>query len=171
MSLTPTTSRNSFVKHTFDGSLAGMPTAGSSYPINQGDIVCWDTTLNSGAGGLRTVAVQADMAKYVGVAAQQTPIASLGDSLLSLEIWQSVIVKLKGTSGETYYHFQEVYWNETVDVQTISNSTNSNARTNPVGWVIIPQDLCMNGIYSVLAGAATDVEVWLNPKYPASFLV
>jgi hypothetical protein len=166
-----TTSRNTFVKSTSDETLAGIPTGGSAYAINQGDIVVWDSTLNSGAGGIRVPAAQSDMSKYIGVAAQQTPMASLGDVLLTLEVFRSCIVKLKGTNGETYYQYTPVYWNETVDVQSVTLSTNSNARTVPVGYVIVPQDLTMAGTYSVLAGANTDLQVWLNPKYPASYLV
>lgn len=170
MSLGTTTSRNSFVKNTYDETLAGLPVK-SGAAINQGDLVIWDTTANSNAGGLRTPVTQGDMANYVGVASQQTPVASLGDSLLTLAIWRSSIIKFKGTNGETYYNFTEVYFNETADVQTITLSTNSNARTVPVGWVILPSQLGMSGVFSLVAGAATDVPVWVNPKFPISYLV
>jgi hypothetical protein len=165
-----TVSRNPDIKETYDHVLYGIPIA-LGQAINQGDLVCWDTTITTGGGtngGLRVVAAQSDMAKYMGVSEQQSPFASLGDQFYSIGIRRGGIVRLHTTASETYKMFQEVYWNETADVQTITNGTNTGGRTVPVGYIIIPQALVMNGVTTVVGAAGVDVQVWLTPNYPVA---
>jgi hypothetical protein len=160
-----TVSRNTDVKETFDASLAGIPIV-PGQAINQGDFVMWDATLNAGNGGLRTPVTQGDMATYMGIAKQQSPIASLGDLINTMGIRLVGIVRAHTTPGETYTMFQKVFFNETIDVQTITNNTNSGARTVQVGFIILPQQLTMGGSTSLLGAAGIDIQVWISPAYP-----
>ena len=163
-----TTSRNTAVKETFDHVLAGIPIV-ATQAINQGDIVCWDTSLNSGNGGLRTVTSQADMATYMGTADAQNPISSLNMNQNSLKIRRGGVVKMHTSAGETYKMFTVVYYNETADAQTITSSTATGARTVPVGYIILPQEQVDSFATFTLAGAAgVDVQVWLTPHYPVA---
>lgn len=160
-----TVSRNPMVRTTNDQYLAGIPIV-PGQAINQGDIVMWDSSLNSGNGGLRVAANQADMATYMGVSEQQSPFASLGDTFNTIKVQRGGIVKLKTTAAETYTMFQTVYFNETLDAQSITNGTNTGARTVAVGVIIIPQSAAMNGVTSVAGGAGIEIHVWLTPKFP-----
>lgn len=158
-------SRNTDRRETYDHVLAGNPIVPGQV-INQGDICTWDNTLAAGNGSMRVVTVQADMANYLGVSMQQSPFASLGDFTNSLEIRRGGIVRLKTSPGETYKQFQPVYFNETFDAQTITNTTNAGARTVPVGFAIIPPELTMNGATNLLGAAGVDIDVWLKPNFP-----
>jgi hypothetical protein len=167
MPLTATTSRNPCAIDTYDGSLAGIP-IGAGEAINQGDIVVWDPALNSGNGGLRTPAVLADMAisggGFIGIAGQMNPVASLNDALNTLQIFNKNIVRLKTTSGETYKMFTEVYWNDQVDVQTITTAA-TGGRTR-VGYAILPAYQTMNGVQSITGTTNGEIQVWLVPAFP-----
>lgn len=160
-----TVSRNTDVKETFDHTVAGIPLV-PGQAINQGDFIMWDTTLNAGNGGLRTPATQGDMATYMGVSKQQSPIASLGDLINTIAIRNGGVVRVHTTPAETYTMFQKVFFNETIDVQTITSNTNSGARTLPVGYIILPQQLAMGGSTNLLGAAGIDIQVWLSPQYP-----
>jgi hypothetical protein len=168
MSLTATSSRNPCAIETYDGSLAGVP-IGATYTMNQGDILVWDPALNAGNGGLRTPAVLADMAisggGYIGLAGQQNPLASLNDTFNTLQIFFRGIFRLKTTSGETYKMFTPVYWNDQVDVQTITNVA-TGGRTL-LGYAIIPNYQAMNGVQSITGTTNGDIQIWIKPLYPA----
>lgn len=161
-----TVSRNINLRETFDGRLHVPIVAGTV--INQGDALCWDNTLAGGNGAARVVAAQADMANFLGFAVQQDPVASIGDSLNTIEIVRSGIVRMKTTPAETYKHFQKLYFNETLDAQTITNNTNSGARTVGVGFAQIPQEPSMNGVTTWLGAVGTDIDVLITPNFPAA---
>jgi hypothetical protein len=160
-----TISRNTNVKETYDHSLAGVPIV-LGQAINQGDVVMWDTTLNSGNGGLRVAASQADMATYMGVAGQQSPIASLGDQINNLQIFIGGVFRFHTTAAEVYKMFTKVFLSETADAQTII--ANATGRTIAVGYVIIPQELVMKGVLTITGAAGIDVQVWLTPNFPVA---
>lgn len=164
-----TTSRNPVAINTFDGTLAGIP-IGVGASINQGDFVVWDPALNSGNGGLRVPTVAADMSiaggGYLGVAAQQNPVASLGDPLNTLEVFFRNIMRMKTTAGETYKMFTTVYWNDAVDVQTITTVVGTTPVRTKVGQIIIPSAQAMNGVQSITGVANGDIWVWLTPFFP-----
>jgi hypothetical protein len=162
-----TTSRNPDVKETYDHVLAGIPIV-PGQAINQGDMVCWDSSLNSSNGGLRVVAAQADMATYMGVAMQQSPFASLGDVFNTIEVRRGGAVRFNTTAAETYKMFTKVFFSETVDAQTIVASTNSGARTVACGYIILPQQLTMSGATTLVGAAGVQVQVWLTPAFPVS---
>jgi hypothetical protein len=162
-----TISRNTFIKRTFDHILAGVPIV-PNQAINQGDMVMWDVALNAGNGGLRVVATQADMATYMGVASQASPMASLGDTYSSIEILRGDIVRMHTTAAEVYKQFAKVWFNETVDAQTIVLSTNAGARTIAAGYIIIPQQATMTGVTSITGAAGVDIQVWIAPNYPVA---
>lgn len=165
LQLFATVSRNPDRRETYDHVLAGIPLV-PGQAINEGDVTTWDNTLAAGNGALRVAVTQADMANFMGVSLQQSPIASLGDTINSIEIRRGGIVLMKTTPGETYKHFQPVYFNETLDAQTITNGTNAGARTVPVGFIQIPPELTMNGVATLLGAAGTNIDVWLKPNFP-----
>ena len=164
-----TVSRNTDRRETYDHVLAGIPIVPGQV-INEGDIVVWDNALAAGNGSLRVAVAQVDMANYMGTAMQQSPIASLGDFTSSMEIRRGGIVRLKTTPGETYKHFQPVFFNETLDGQSITNGTNTGARTVPVGFAQIPPELTMNGATTLLGAAGTDIDVWIKPNFPVAVI-
>lgn len=162
-----TQSRNTNVKETYDHVLNGIPIV-LGQAINQGDIVMWDTSLSSGNGGMRVAATQGDMATYLGAAMQMSPVASLGDQVNNLGIGRGGIFRFHTTSGETYKMFTKVFLNETIDAQTIVASTNTGARTVPVGYIILPQQQVMSGVLTLTGAAGVDVQVWITPNFPVA---
>ena len=166
MALTATTSLNIALRETYDHRLHVPIVAGTV--INQGDLVMWDATLNAGNGAARTPVTQADMATFLGFAAQQSPVASIGDSYTYLEIFRGGIVRAKTTAAEVYKHFTKVFFNETLDVQTIVASTNTGARTVAVGYALMADQDMMNGITTKTGAAGVDIDVWITPNFPVA---
>ena len=167
MALTATKSSNTNIKETYDGNFAGIPIVPGSV-INEGDFVIWDPALNAGNGGARTPALPADMALanggFMGTSRQQSPIASLGDYILTIDITKQGVVRLHTTAAEVYKMFMPVYWNDAIDVQTITNVAGTRTQ---IGWIIIPQQGSMNGIQTVTGAVNVDVQVILKPLFPA----
>ena len=91
LQLFATVSRNPDRRETYDHVLAGIPLV-PGQAINEGDVTTWDNTLAAGNGALRVAVTQADMANFMGVSLQQSPIASLGDTINSIEIRRGGIV-------------------------------------------------------------------------------
>lgn len=166
MALTATTSRNPCAVDTFDGDIAGIPIAAGA-SINQGDFVVWDPAANSGNGGIRTPAVAGDMSLanggFIGIAGQQNPIASLGDPLNTLQLFFRGMYRMKTTAAEVYKMFTPVYFNDAVDVQTITSVIGTRTA---VGRIIIPQQQTMQGVQSVTGVANGDIWVWITPFFP-----
>jgi hypothetical protein len=162
-----TTPSNTHISDVYDGQIAGLA-IGSTADFNQGDMLIWDTTLNSGNGGLRVPTTQADIDYYVGIAAQTNPVTSLNDIINNSNVWKSGKFYMKTTSGETYKAFQPVYFNENADAQTITNSTATGARTKPIGFICIPQDLVVAGVLTVLGAAGVSIPVLIVPQYPVN---
>ena len=167
MALTATKSSNINILETYDGVLTGVPIVPGSV-INAGDIIIWDPALNAGNGGARTPAVQADITLasggFLGTSRQQSPIASLGDYINNIDYTKQGAVRLHTTPGETYKMFTPVYWNDAIDVQTIT--TVVGARTQIIGYIHLPQQSAMQGVLSVTGAAGVDVQVLLQPRFP-----
>ncbi len=165
--LTATKSSNVNIIETYDGVLTAVPIVPGSV-INSGDIIIWDPALLSGNGGARTPTVQADIALanggFLGTSRQQSPVASLGDYLNNIDYTKQGAVRLHSTAAETYKMFTPVYWNEAVDVQTVTNV--STARTL-IGYIRLPQQSVMQGVLSITGAANVDLQVLLQPKFPA----
>lgn len=159
-------SQNTHNRDIFDGVLLYAPDQSGTNVVNQGDIVMFDSSLNSSKGGVRSVASQADMAEYIGCALENSILNSLNDVLLTLNVGFKNIYNFKTTAGETYTHLQKVFFNETADAQTITNGTNSGARTVAVGYIVLPQELIMNGNLSVLGAAGVSIPVAVVATYP-----
>lgn len=174
MGLSVTTSRNTRVIDTFDGKAPAFPIL-STNVMNAGDLVCWD---HSGGLSVMTPTDQADMAYYMGVADQQNIIGSgLDGSATILGKVNSMIVNRGGifwfyaTSGETYTPLQPVYFNETLSVQTVTNNTNSAARSVAVGLYFPDgQQVSRGGATNldITAGSTTVIPVWITPLYPVN---
>lgn len=150
------------------GEWPGVPISGTS-AINQGDLLMWDTAGNAGNGGARVPASQADMATYLGTAGQTNPVTSIGGNINNTNVEANgKVVQFKTTPGETYKHFDKVFFNETLDAQTIVKSTNSGARTVAVGYVQLPENLVAAGITSLTGASGVTIPVVLTPNYPAA---
>lgn len=162
------TPSNTFRFNTYDGRLAGIPIV-PGQAINQGDLLMWDTSLNSGNGGARVPAAQADMnaagGGYFGVSDNTDPVASLGDYLNNVNAIIGGVCVFKTTAGDTYKMFTKVFFNETVDAQTITSNTNAGARTIPVGYAIIKPELVMAGTLTLAGAAGVNILVSLTPFF------
>ena len=167
MALTATKSSNTNVKETYDGVFAGIPIVPGSV-INEGDIVIFDPALNAGNGGVRTPTVAADISLagggFMGTSRQQSPIASLGDFILTIDITKQGVVRMHTTAAETYKMFTPVFWNDAIDVQTITTVATGRVQ---IGWALIPQQNVMNGVLTVTGAANVDIQVILKPTFPA----
>jgi hypothetical protein len=158
--------QNTHNKDIDDGTLIYAPDQTGTNVVNQGDIVVFDATLNGAAGGARTAASQADLAKYIGVATQNSILNSLNDILLTLEVAFKNVFNFKTTAGDVYTHLAPVYFNETADAQTVTVSTNSGARTVKIGYVVLPNEFIMNGTLSVTGAAGVTIPIAIVATYP-----
>jgi hypothetical protein len=86
----------------------------------------------------------------------------------SIEVRRGGIIRLFTTAAETYKMFTKVFFNETIDAQTIVAATNSGARTVAVGYAILPQQNTMSGATTLVGAANTQIQVWLTPAYPVA---
>jgi hypothetical protein len=179
----PAQSQNTSRFDIYDGVLIYAPDLTGVKPCHQGDIVCFDGTLNSGAGGVRQAIVQADLVLnlqnpvlgYAGVAVQNSILNSLGDQLTTVEVGFKNIFNFYTTSGEIYTEGQPVYLNETVvatngNSQQITNNNNSGLRSVKIGYVHLPQDLVMAGTLSITGAANIFVPVAVIANFPAASL-
>jgi hypothetical protein len=166
-------SQNTHNKDIFDGTLVFATDQSGVHGVNQGDIAVFDSTLNSSKGGVRAVVPatgQGEMAHYVGIATQNSVLNSLNDVLLTVVIAFKNVFNLKTTASDVYTHLLPVYWNETADAQTVTVSTNSGARTIPVGYVVIPQEYLMNGNLSITGAAGILIPVAIVAHQPVASL-
>jgi hypothetical protein len=160
-------STNNFVSNTaIDGDIAGMPVVPGQV-IYQGDVLCWDATLNSALGAVRSVTNQADMATYIGISEQQSPVASLGDTINNVNIYKQAKMKFYTNPGDVFKMWVPVYFLETAsNAQTVTTSTNSGARTVPVGYCVLTQQLVGAGVLSYTGVAGQFIHVVITPNYP-----
>jgi hypothetical protein len=166
-------SQNTHNKDIYDGTLIFATDQSGVSGVNQGDITVFDSTLNSSKGGARAVVPatgQSEMAHYIGISRQNSVLNSLNDVLLTVDVAFKNVYNLKTTAGETYLHLQPVYWNETADAQTITNNTNSGARTVVVGYIILPQEFVMNGTLSIVGAAGILIPVAIVAHTPVASL-
>lgn len=166
MATTP--AQNSHNKDIFLGDII-YPTS-SVNVVNQGDIVMNDATLNSGNGGLRAVATQADMATFAGIAKQSSVLNSLGDLLPTVAVAFKNIFNLKTTAADVYKHGSKVFFNETADAQTVTVSTNAGARTVAVGYVVLPNENLLAGNLTVTGASGVTIPVAILANFPAASL-
>lgn len=173
--LSATTSRNTRVISTDDGKSPTWPLIATNV-VNAGDLICFD---HSGGLSVKTPAAQSDMTYYIGVAEMQNPVSSgidssatiIGPGGVTLYASRSGIFRFYATAGETYTPLMPVYFNETASVQTVTNSTNSAARTIAVGLYFPGGQQQMRGgstNLDVTAVTGTVIEVWLTPAYPVN---
>lgn len=154
-----------------DGTIIHAPDQTGAHVCNQGNLGVFDTTLNSGLGGTRDVVTQADLAKFVGVALQNSILNSLNDVELTVEYAFKNVFKFKTTAGDVYTHLAPVYYNETAaDANTVTVSTNSGARTVIVGYVVLSGENIMNGILSVTGATNVQIQVAVRANYPVAAL-
>jgi hypothetical protein len=166
-------SQNTHSKDLFDGDALYATDQTGVSGVNQGDITVFDASLNSGAGGARAVVPatgQTEMAHYIGCSRQNSVLNSLNDLLLTVVVAFKNVYKFKTTAAETYHHLDAVYWNETADSQTIVKATNSGARTIIVGYVILPDELLLNGTLSITGAAGVNIPVAVVAHFPVSTL-
>lgn len=165
-------------KDIFDGSLIYATDSSGVNVVNQGDVVVFDPALNSGNGGIRSAAVQADLVLagggYAGVALQQSFVQSLGDKLATIEVAFKNVLNFNTTAAEVYKHGQPVYFNETGVAggiyNQVTNSTNAGARTVKVGYVILPNEQIMSGNLTVTGASGTTISVAIVATFPAASL-
>lgn len=160
---------NSFVFEIADGHIICPPDLSGVKPITQGQVACWDTSLNSGNGGVRPATVQADLANYVGVAEQNSVLNSLNEQLPTVRIGVKNVYLFNTTAAETYKHGTKVYFNETAsDEMTITTNTNTGARTVAVGYVLLHNQDILAGNLSVTGAAGVQVPVAIVPNWPVA---
>jgi hypothetical protein len=110
------------------------------------------------------------MGGYMGVFEGQNPVASLGDLLLNIQICFGGIIFFKTTVGDVYTQFAPVYYNETVDAQTVTVSTNSAARSIKVGYVVPGNSSLVAGAagtsWNITGASGVYVQVWIAPYFP-----
>lgn len=105
----------------------------SSFPINQGDLVYWD----SAAHLAKPIASDANAATNMGVALTPSKVSSNLDNGAApaekaIMVGWDVVATLKTTASETYYTGTVVYVG--ADAQTITTVAGSNA----IGTVLLP---------------------------------
>jgi DNA-binding XRE family transcriptional regulator len=160
-------SQNTHIRDIYDGTLVYAPDLTGTDVVNQGDIVVFDATLNGGLGGVRSAVAQADLAKYIGVATQNSVINSLNDKQTTIIVAFKNVFIFNTTAGDVYTHLAPVYFNETATgAQTVTVGTNSGARSVKVGYVVLPQELVMNGTLSITGAAGVVVQVAVAATYP-----
>ena len=139
---------------------------------NQGDIVCWKSTLNGSKGGVEQVALPADMSTYAGIATQNSILTSLNDVLYTVMVAFKNVFLLKTVAGDTLKHGDAVYLYDSggtiTDAQTITNTQPSDA-TVVVGYVVLPQEQIMNGVLSITGGTGTTAPIAIGPvQFPVA---
>lgn len=165
-----TVSANTHNKNIHDGDLLYPTDRSGVKVVNQGDIVMFDSTLNSANGGIRSALIQADMATYAGVALQNSQLNSLGDVLTTIMVAFKNVFMFKTTAAETYKHGDKVFLNETLDSQTIVKSTNTGARTVAVGFVVLPNENIMAGVLTITGATGTSIPVAVTANFPVASL-
>jgi hypothetical protein len=158
---------NTFCYKIDDGKLTFVPDLSGAAPIKQGQIAVFDATLNGALGGIRPVVTQADMAKYAGIADQNSILTSLNEKLPTVVCGFQNVYFMPTTAADVYTYGQKVFYNEVVaDGQTITNGTNAGARTVPVGYIILPNESMMGGILSITGAAGLSIMVAVSGNYP-----
>lgn len=160
---------NTFSVNIFDGKMTYAPDLSGVKPIKQGQVACFDDTLNGGNGGIRPALIQADMAKYAGIADQNSILNSLKEQLPSVVCGFKNVYFMPTTAADTYKHGDPVFLNEVVgDGQTITSGSNSGARTVPVGYALIPNESLLGGILSITGAAGLSIWVAVFANFPVA---
>ncbi len=166
---------NNFCFSLTDGKLVLIPDLSGTTPLYQGQIAVWDSTLNSGNGGIRPAATQADMADFVGIAEQNSILNSLGDQEPTVRVGFQGVYFMNTTAAEVYKFGTKVFFNETVAQVVgaygqITLGNNAGARTVPVGYVILPNQSMLAGITTITGAAGVTVPVAIVTNWPAAGL-
>lgn len=169
MAAPSTASTNTFNHRIDDGKIEYVPDLGGTNPTYQGQVVTFDSSLNSGNGGIRPATAQADMAHFAGIADQNSVLNSLNEQLPTVRVGFKNVYMLNTTAAETYKHGTKVYLNETVaDSMTVTTSTNTGARTVAVGYVLLPNESLRTGITSITGAAGVQIPVAIVANYPVA---
>lgn len=150
-----------------DGKTMYIPDLTGTLPIYQGQIACWDATLNGGNGGIRAALTQADMAKYVGIAEQNSILNSLNEQLPTVRVGFKNVYRMNSTSAEVYKMGDPLYFNEAITGSlTVTSGTNAGARTKVVGYHILSNSTMLGGITTVTGSAGQEVLVAVVANWP-----